>query len=406
MNIVKMNGRINDKNNNKYLLLKIFILALLVRLITLSIVYLLENKLGLYMYIDDLNYENYALMYSNYATGIYDVNAMHLAEGGLGGTINVAKFFFNYNALLFKLTKTTVSLRLSNIVLSSLTIVPLFYLTKELFSKKEAIIAAFLFAVIPYNVIMSVFLFKDIMIILILSTQLYFIIKYFNKGKINPLFFLLLLPMPWIRDGLSLFLLGVLFLSFIVRNYSKSKTIRLVLWITIPVFAALGIFVFRNTLLLLIERFLFYIERGRDQGDGINLIRVDSIKQLYKLPLTWVFSTFMPISFNFKLSEWADVLGILNYSLFLISPAYLIFILLSKKEIKHYIFFLPMILLHLLVIILVINIPRHYYFLNFYIIIGASAYLGNLRSSEGYLSYALIVTLELFIFTLAVFLIS
>lgn len=403
MNILRMNKFDNEKHDTKYLLLKVFLLALAVRLITLSLVYLLEDQLGIYLYIDDLKYEDYALMYSHFATQIFDLNAMGLAERSLGGTINVAKFFFNYNALLLQITKTTVSLRLSNVILSSLTVVPVFYLTRELFSKKEATIAALLFALIPYNVIMSVFLFKDIMLILILSTQLYFVMKYFNSGYVNPLFFLLLIPMPWIRDGLSLFLIGLMFLSFIVRNYHKNKTIRLVLWIAVPIVAIITLIVFSSTISLLFDRFAFYLDRGRDQGDGIALIRVDSIKQLYKLPLTWIFSTFMPISFNFELTEWSHVLEIANYSLFLISPAYLIFMIFGKKEKKHLIFFLPMLVLHLLVIILVINIPRHYYFLNFYMIIGASAYLAKLQSEQGYLSYAVIVAAELFIFMLAVF---
>lgn len=403
MNILRMKHLDNEKQDNKYLLLKVFLLAIAVRLITLMIVYLLEDKLGLYLYADDKTYESYAIMYSNFATEIYDMNAFRIAERGLGGTINVAKLFFNYNAVLYHITKATISLRLSNILFSSLTVVPIFYLTKELFSKKEAIIASLLFALIPYNVVMSVFLFKDILIILILSTQLYFVMKYFNTGNVSPFFFLLLIPMPGIRDGLSLFVIGLMFLSFVVRNYHKNRTIRLILWVVVPVIGIVGLVAFRSTIFLLVERFAFYLDRGRGDGDGITLIRVDSIKQLYKLPLTWIFSTFMPISFNFELKGWADLLGILNYSLFLISPAYLIYMLLGKKEMKHLIFFLPMLILHLLVIVLVINIPRHYYFLNFYIIIGASAYLAKLQSEEGYLSYASIVAAELFVFMLAVF---
>ena len=402
MNMLRMKLIDNEKHDNKYLLLKVFLLALAVRLITLCLVYILEEQLGLYLFVDDRTYEEYAIVYSNFATQIFDPHAFQLAEYSLGGTINVAKFFFNYNAILYQLTQMTAVLRLSNVVLSSLSVVPIFYLTRELFSKKEAIIAAMLFALIPYNVVMSVFLFKDIMIILILSTQLYFVMKYFNTGYVNPFFFLLLIPMPWIRDGLSLFVIGLMFLSFIVRNYHKNKTIRLVLWIGVPIVAIIALVVFSSTITLLFDRFAFYLDRGRDDGAGIALIRVDSIKQLYKLPLTWIFSTFMPISFNFELKRWFNVMEILNYTLFLISPAYLIFMIFGKKEKRQLIFFLPMLMLHLLVIILVINIPRHYYFLNFYMIIGASAYLAKLQSEQGYLSYAIIVAAELFIFMLAV----
>jgi 4-amino-4-deoxy-L-arabinose transferase-like glycosyltransferase len=376
-------------SEKKYLFL-IFMIALLMRSIVILFIYGFQDAWGTYFYLDDWKYETYSVIYGDIASKIFDIDAMKLAGQQIGG-IAVGQFYFRLNAIIYYMTRSVVALRLMNAFFSSLTIVPIYLLTKELFSSKEAKIASWIFALLPYHIIMSAFLFKDILIVLFMSTALYMIIKYYKYGYIKILPFLaIILPTQWLRDGIPIFLIGILCLAFLFRNYKKRKVFLIALWIIIPVFSIVFVYIFSDTLLLLYSRFEIYMNFGREHSGGINIIRIDNLKQLYKLPLTWIFSTFFPITFGFEIDSWSALMGILNYSLFFLSPAYIFFTIKYKKNKAQKLFFLPLFLLHLLVIILVINVPRHYYFLHFYIIICSSAYLSSLKTQKKILNYILI----------------
>lgn len=378
-----------------------FLVALFLRLSMLVVYYFFQDKLGDYLYIDDWKYEYYANLYMQFAEKPIDFSAMRLADTALGG-VNVAHFFFRYNAVLFYITSSTLALRLSNIFIGSLTVFPIYYLTKELFDERVAKTATNIFVFLPYHILMSVFVFKDIWMVFLFSSALYYVVYFFNYGrlKIIPLT-ILLIPLPWIRDGLALFIIMMLVWALFIKYWIANPTVRNKIFIGLIAFAIVGVFVFRETLLLLLSRVEFYMLNGRSEGGGINLIRIDSIKQIYKLPLTWVFSTFFPISTNFEISKWSDILMLLNYTLFFISPAYIIYILFVKKEPREWMFFIPLLALHLVVIILVINIPRHYYFLHFYMIIGASAFITRLKNAKELQLYLAVFLMEVVGFVLA-----
>ena len=390
------------KNEN---LIYFFASALLIRLAMLTVYYLFQDSFGTYLYIDDWKYENYAMIYSNISNGIFDLDAMRRTDSLIGG-VKVAQFFFRYNAVLYNLTNSTFLLRISNVIISSLTVLPLYSLTKEVISKKAANIATIIYIILPYHVIMSIFVFKDIMMVFFFASALYFIVKYLKNGKLNFIGLLLsILPLPWIRDGLALFILLLLFIFAFIRFYERNEKLRAVFIFIAPIIIILLLFVFRDTFKLLLSRVDFYMAHGRIEGGGINFIRIDSLKQLYKLPFTWIFSTFFPISTNINWNEWSELLMNLNYTLLFLSPAYLLYILFQKKSKVEWLFFLPLLALHLAVITLVINIPRHYYFLHFYMIMGAAAFFSKLNKPKPLYAYLALSLIYIFMFIVAIILV-
>lgn len=390
------------KNEN---ILLFFAFAILIRLSMLTVYYLFQDTLGTYLYIDDWKYENYAMIYSNISNGLFDLDAMNQTDSIIGG-VKVAQFFFRYNAVLYKLTNSTFLLRFSNVLISSAVVFPLNSLTREVISDKAANIATLLYIILPYHVIMSVFVFKDIMMVFFFTSALYFVVRYFKTGKLNIIgLFFSLLPLPWIRDGLALFVLLLLFLFSFFRFYDRNKNLRVLFVIAAPIVLMVLLFVFRDTFNLLLSRVEFYMENGRVEGGGINFIRIDTLAQLYKLPFTWIFSTFFPISTDIYWTQWSDIIMNFNYTLLLISPAYILYMIFQKKSKIEWLFFLSLLGLHLAVITLVINIPRHYYFLHFYMIMGASAFFEKLKSPKPMYAYLATALIYIFMFIVAIILI-
>lgn len=394
---IKSDNLCEDEKKRLYIYIAI---GLLLRIFTILLIHLLKDKLGEYLYTDDYYYEMYAKAYKSVASKIIDFNAFKYADLDRGG-IAVAHLYFRLNAVLYYITSSVVFLRIVNASFSVLTVIPVYLISKELYGVKAARISGKLFALLPYHVIMSSFLFKDSLIVLLLASSLYLIIKYYRTGEINIVLFLLFtIPQEWLRNGNPLFVFGVLSIVVFLKIYKKNKKMRKLGFVIVGIIGVLFIkIVLIDNIHLLINRLDIYMGLGREHTGNINLVRVDSIKQLYKLPLTWIFSTIMPLSFSLVIKDWGDIMGVLNYSLLFIAPAYILYSLFSKKSNQEKIFFYPLLLLHLLVIIAVINVPRHYYFLHFYMIICASGYLSKLKRRQiiEYLLTSIMLLIILFI---------
>lgn len=381
--MMKNNRRkINDMSK------KFFLRSLLVRLLFLIVFILFEDRLGSYLYIDDWKYEEYAKIYSQISNSIIDSHAFSKTDHLMGG-IKVAKLFFRYNAVLYYFCSSTIFLRICNIILSSLVIYPLVRLANELFGLKTANLAACIYTFFPYYIFMSVFVFKDNMVLLFLVSSLYQIANFYHTDQINIVKYIALsFPLMWLRDGLFLFS----FLMLVWVYYWKQPwKVRQRILLLIPIFILISAFLFKNTLFLLFDRFNYYMKHGRSSGGGITLVRIDSVSQLYKLPLTWIFSLLLPLNTSWSINRWSDLLMLLNYIQFFLMVAYFLYIFRVDKKNIEKVFFVPLLLLHLLVIILVINIPRHYYFLHFYIIIFSSAYIAKLKTNIQLYQYLLLV---------------
>lgn len=383
--MIKKKSNVLNSIEKKFII-NVFFIAVLLRIFMILLIYLYSDSLGEHLYIDDLKYETYAKVYSLVANNWFDSTAFKYADQYIGG-VAVAQLYFRLNAILYYLTNSVLFLRIINIIFSSLTVIPMYLIPRELFGEKSAKISSVLWAIVPYHIIMSAFLFKDILIVLLTSSSLYLILRYYKTNKINVLFFLLLtIPLEWLRNGMPLFIVSILMLAFLIKKYENNmlnKYIKLLLVFSVlTVISVVLFFLFKDNINLLQKRLDIYMSLGREHSGNINFFRIDSIKQIYKLPLSWIFSTFMPLAFNTNLNNWTNVMGIFNYTLMFIAPAYIFKVLFKEKNKEEIIFLLPMLTLHLITIIAVINVPRHYYFLHFYIIIYGSGYIGNLNKKQ------------------------
>src|SRR5699024_820394 len=177
----KQNELKNDRLDRleKKFLIKMFLIAFLFRIFMILLIYIFSDSLGEHLYIDDLKYETYSKAYSVAASNWFDPNAFTYANKYIGG-VAVAQFYFKLNAILYYLTNSIFYLRLSNILFSSITVIPMYLTSKELFGMKSAKISTTLWAIMPYHIIMSSFLFKDILIVLLTSVSLYLILRYYR----------------------------------------------------------------------------------------------------------------------------------------------------------------------------------------------------------------------------------
>src|SRR5699024_4848293 len=134
-------------------------------------------------------------------------------------------------------------------------------------------------------------------------------------------------PLEWLRSGLALFMLATLLFAYLMKKYDKiklSKGTKLVIFLVIfIVTGALGLIIFNDELTHLQWKFNLYLTSDVEQMRMIRFIRINSIKDFYKLPITWMFSTFMPITFNFNIKGWDNIMWILNYTLLILAPAYI-----------------------------------------------------------------------------------
>lgn len=128
------------------------------------------------------------------------------------------------------------------LLLGTISIIMVFFLTRQLYDKKTAVIAAVLYATIPTLVIGSRILQNENFLIPVWLTSLYFTSKYITSKKIRYrnltliiCFFIILAKIPWIAVGLSIF--GI---YTIHKRYKDSLLVVTSLVLGLLVFALYG----------------------------------------------------------------------------------------------------------------------------------------------------------------------
>nr|WP_231589568.1 glycosyltransferase family 39 protein [Bacillus sp. FJAT-27916] len=365
------------------------------------------NYFDMHLYSDDLRYEDYAKTYTEIANNILDLDAFQTTDIKFGG-VTAAALYFRINAVIYYLFNSVIVLRLFNILIASFTIFPIYFLAKELFNEKVAKISAFLYCCIPYYIIFSSFLFKDSLLMLLITLSLVQIIKFYKYKKYSVLKLVIpIILMHWIRFGVGELLIGIFILALINREQKNTKNIKIIRWIiTIVVIGIIMMLLLFSNYSGFLNKIEIYSDYARDYQGPISFFRVDNIFQLYKLPFAWALSVILPLNFDFNVNKWSDVLSLLNYLSVFILPAFLIYWFTFKKNKLQKIILYPLLLLHLFSAATVINVPRHFYFLHFFIIICSSAYLSTLKDKRKILFIITVLLMYVLLFLLNLILIN
>lgn len=354
---------------------KIFFITILVRLCVLILVMLLSTYMEKGFFasdssVDDWRYEEGGYYYSQYADSLVDTKVFTEAYArlddntgyNLGTPFSSTPLWYWIVCTVMYITKTYWAVRILNIIIAGLSSVIIYKFTRWNYGEKVARLTSKLFVLLPYPIIFSNFSYKDHMVLLftfyLLNTSL--IYRYTKKIKIGTLlsssiiFILLMLT----RSGLSILLLILCFIFMFIKDLSLKRFFNIKILLVMITLLFL-IICFSDILIFKFNAYLNANISSKEANNTISLVTITGIKDLYKLPLTYMFSIIIPIQIGSFSNSWLSVVSNINFIMIPIAVGSLLYIFTKKKRDK--IVFYSLLGYYLITIIMSTGIFRHYY---------------------------------------------
>lgn len=340
------------------------LIGLALRLVMLFvIIYALDGIWDMYYLEDDKGFEELAGKYLYNANSILDLEMMEELSRGW-----VSPFWAYVLCVATGLTKSVYAARYINVILSTLCIAVVYNLGYEVSqNKKTALVAARLFAFLPFPVIVCCFPIKDIFITLGVMYAFYIFVRVQNDRKVTVLqiilCFLLLICIYFTRGGVTELLLLFLVVYYLQNLYRKKRHLAAVL---LFVASAAVFFVFRNAIIsAFTEKVDTYGNYGAEEASGLNAIRVTGITDIYKLPLAYAFAMLQPMKLElFTLGNdvrpWRMVMTYANLTMYPFAVGAWLYMFVKKHNLF---FWLSSFVMFSAVIMLSLGVARHYLFL-------------------------------------------
>lgn len=314
-----------------------------------------------YFISDDRSYENLVEIYLEQASGVLDYSLLNrLLFLWLQPFWPIVMCCFGF------MFQTVYAGRFINVILSVLCIKLVYRVTDEISGNSAtALRAARLFAYMPVTVITCCFPIKDIYITVGVFYALYLFVRLQNNRKITiwqlVLCTLLLVGVYFSRGAvveMTLMFFGV----FLFVRFAKNKNYLGCVFLVVAAFVVLYSLseTITNAFQTKIEDYGDHSTLG---GNGIKFVQINSISQIYKLPLTYFFATLQPFTlelFTQSDSTWLTLLNNLNVSIYPIAIGNFLYIFVKKKNLAFW--FLTLVM-YSAVIILSLGVFRHYLFL-------------------------------------------
>lgn len=357
---------------------RVLVVALSLRALALAGVMDKGSAFAPNLFSDDLGYLSFARVYAAYAQAAYDQNAFDRAAASVGG-VTTSPFFFFLNGALLYVFHSELALRVVSVVVASLSVWPIYDTTKSMFGDRAARVAAWLFAVMPYYVMVSCFILKDTWVLLLFMLGLQQIAS--STRRLSGLFVLLLVCplLEGLRTGSGVFLivlLGAVVLRRVLRSPARGAKLPAIFGglLAIGLLIFFGMLIFRITGASFAERVASYETYGRSDAGALSLLRVDDVSELYRLPLAYAASVILPLNLSFEFTGWLDVLSAMNYLFIPVGVAHVFYLLFIRKQGQRLIVY-ALIALHSIVVVTSLGIVRHYYFLHGYVLSCAARFL-------------------------------
>ena len=203
---------------------RIFITAVLIRITALLFILVYNNgNIGGYnsqSYLsDDVRYELGAIHYASNARNIFDLEAFRsafLKYNDYTGYARGFSFWYWFVCVITYTFKSSIVLRLLNMCFGALTALYVFRLSNYIFDRKTAKLAGYFYAVNPYFVFFSIFLYKDQLLALITVVAFYHLYKYARERNVLSLLtvVLSLLIFASMRSGYVVLIAVVFYMLF------------------------------------------------------------------------------------------------------------------------------------------------------------------------------------------------
>ena len=334
------------KNNDKKL---IFTKALIIRLIALCIIFGITPDMSVgflsdsYLRNDDVRFEAGGMYYAENAKSVIDFSTFKQAYGSVGDWVgyktgslfNTLALWYWMICILLYFTKRVVFVRLLNIILSSVACVLLYDFASIAYNEKIAAHSTKLLMYLPYPVIFSCFAYRDHMIMCLTLVLLLKTVQYQKQGQFSNridwvIFGSAILLLLMLRSGLPIILI-ILCMIIMVADHIKKINIRTFLFIMMGL-VVIGILLFRLGGNILFKLSVYVGGRASAVESGtIGLLTINSIREIYKLPFTYLFSVVMPIGIGNEIHSWADIVGNINIIMVFISVGSFMFMFMRKK---------------------------------------------------------------------------
>ena len=327
------------------------------------IVYMLDGIWDIYYLEDDKGFEELAGKYLYNAHSVFDVELMQQLSVGW-----LSPFWAYVLCISTGLTRSVYAARFLNVVMSTLCIAVTYNLCYEVSgNQKTALIAARLFAFLPFSVLVCCFPIKDIFIMLCVMYAFYLFVRVQNDRKVSvvqvALCAVLLICVYFTRGAVTELLLVFLLIYYLQKLYRKKQYLAAVLVFVVSVAV---LFVFRDAFFAAFEEKLdTYGNYGADEAVGLNAVRVTGLIDIYKLPLAYAFAMLQPMKLElFTIAgdtrPWRTVMTYANITMYPVVVGAWLYMFVKKHNLF---FWLSSFAMFSAVIMLSLGVSRHYLFL-------------------------------------------
>jgi 4-amino-4-deoxy-L-arabinose transferase-like glycosyltransferase len=304
------------------------LIALSARLAMLIIIAVLAEQVPAYGFIgntpdyDDFRYEQGAVLYAEQAESVIDVDAFTRIFDSmedwtghhLSSPLTQGFLWYWIVCIMTYITKWRWWIRILNIVLSAFITKYIYELSEILFSERTARRAALFYAIFPYTVIFSCFSYKDPLV----SFCIFFIATFFVKAKhgervtIRQKIELIIVCLIFVfsRSGVSEIWIAfcLLYYYFEIGRRMSAKKMIVIMFLFVA-----GIVVLFLTADLILYKFNAYIGGASTEGlSGGTLVKITGLRDIWKLPFTFMFSILQPIGLRGGITSWASIVSSCN----------------------------------------------------------------------------------------------
>ena len=353
--------------------------ALLRVLLLVLLLTLLRTVAEPYLMADDAAYEALAAKYLALRTRAIDPQALALS----GATGYLEPFWPVAVCVLAGLTGTVTAARWLNVLLSVATVGVLTALVRQTTNSQAAAMRACrLMAYLPVTVITALFPIKDIYLMLSFFTVLLLLVRLSHGERIRVPALLAGVLLTWgcfyTRRLVGVVLVALAFSFLLRRLICRRCTVAAVLLLV-----AGGVLLWCTREAITSEIAQKLQVYGADTGgQGIALLRIRSLRDVWRLPLACVYGMLQPIRLpllsSSGMTPYWDVLSLLNLSMLPVATAAALYALCKKHD---RLLWLGCALTYAAVIVLSLGIFRHYLFLLPLHVMSAVAY--GARTGKG-----------------------
>ena len=374
---------------NKKEIWRICIWAFMVRLLMLLCVVsfspmLSSGLMGSTYDQDDVRYVGGAEIYMETADSMIDTSAIKIAfdnvEPWAGHDEGIELWYWIVCVIMY-LFRSDLVLRLLNILFAIGCVKCIYDICFYYYSERVAKVASILYALMPYPVIFSCFLYKDQFYTLVTLLLIRKAIKCAKHIKLKDIIYLSLgITVSMLtRTGLVVLILALVLLIIYKEGKYRVNPLTLLMGLTI-LCLSLGYVVYISWDIIMEKVYAYILEYVKEEDGIINYFVIKSPSQFYRYPFSLLFLLLLPLNYTFEISTWMSIAGVLNFIGIPIAIGNLCFLL--KYSIKKGYFYWMIQLFYFLTIITSLGITRHQYYLQAFSMMFFSAFYCRYKYNE------------------------